>query len=170
MHLSSTRADELAREVEGPLALRYRRPDFALQTLWNEVVTRWGVRAYNKGLFAGQEPELFGCDAHNIDAHGICHALDLGIDLKGTGVGLSRADGDWLAEHLRSVGAQSQRFAYLIYGGRIVGQFSAWQWVEYFGVNTAQDRIHLSICDQPWGAPAPVSPEIYDSITPWGLS
>lgn len=169
MQLSMTRLDEIAREASDPAALRYLRPDFAVQTLWNEVVDRWGIRAQNKALFAGQEPELFGCDAHNIDAHGICHALDLGVESDGDGAGLSHSDAAWLAEHLRMVGMKSDRFAYLMHHGRIAGQFSGWKWADYFGSNSGMDRIHISICDQPWGAPPPIDFKVFDSAAGWGI-
>lgn len=169
VQLSMTRLDEITRDASDPAVLRYLRPDFAVQTLWNEVVDRWGIRAQNKGLFAGQEPELFGCDAHNLDAQGICHALDLGVESDGDGAGLSRSDALWLAEYLRTVGAKSDRFAYLMHRGQIAGQFSGWKWLDYFGSNSGTDRIHISICDQPWGAPPSLGVDVFDSMRGWGI-
>lgn len=151
------------------LAVEHLRSDFAVQTLWNEVVSRWGAKAQLAEYRAGEDHGALGCNDHVPDVQGISHALDIRIDLDGDGAGLTIEDGIWLAEYLRGVGRRSNRFAYLIHRGQIAGSFSGWRWVPYRRLNATMDRIHLSTCRSDWGTPPSAGPDIFDSIAPWGV-
>ena len=151
------------------LSVKHVRSDLAVQTLWNEIVARWGAQAQQAEPLAEEDHGSLGCDFHFPDAQGISHALDIRVDLEGDGEGLSIEDGMWLAEYLRGVGWRTARFAYLIHRGQIAGTFSGWRWAPYRGLNATMDRIHLSISQSVWGAPASIGPEVFDSTNSWGV-
>lgn len=148
----------------------FRRPDGATQTLWNEVAARWGHQARNLGFVAGETNWFSGSNSgHNPDSNGITHAVDIGVDSAGNGAGIPVSDGISLAEFLLAVGRDTNRFQYLIHRRRIASQNSNWQWVDYAGTDSHFGHIHLSVCNQRWGEPAPISSSIYDSTASWGI-
>lgn len=148
------------------MAVPYRRSDYSLITLQDEIRRRFPGREQNKGFVTGyKHPANFS--GHNADANGITHAYDIGVDIEGDGSGLRPADAEWLANYLRT--ECNPRFQYLIYNRRIAGNHTGWKWAPYNGASPHTDHIHISVVDLYWGDPCGVSPEVYDSRAPWGV-
>jgi hypothetical protein len=154
------------------LTVRYQRPNHALATLVAEVRARYGAPA-RVDYVAGTGPTTWNVTGHNADARGVCHAADLFVGSPGN---LSTAQGAELSELLRAEGPRGyidghpDRLFYIIYNGRMAGDFTGWDWVAYGGSSPHTDHIHISTCDTYWGDPAPVSPLDYDSAAPWGIA
>lgn len=149
------------------------RPDYAVRTLANECITKWGAPARPSEFFSGYtlpsatnpagNPGNFS--GHNADSNGICHAVDIF-----TGPGnIPASDGIWLANFLARRGANGDpRIFYVIHNDQIASAGTGWQ---FSGSGYGHfDHVHLSVCDLYWGDPVPIGAAIYDSTAGWGIA
>jgi len=143
------------------LAVPYVRPDHALQTLTRQITAAYGPPARPYEYVTGYKSAT-NFSGHCPDSSGIVHAVDIFV---GPGQNLTVQQGIALAEALRT--AQDWRASYIIHRDRIAGTMNGWQWGgSGYG---HYDHIHVSICDQYWGDPAPVPASRYDNTGPWQI-
>lgn len=148
------------------MAVPYSRPDRASLTLWNEVVARYGARAQNKGFVTGYKAPG-NVTSHNADAHGVTHAVDLGVDIEGDGSGIPVAEAESIALQI----CRSGKAKYVIYNRRIASVNTGWEWWAYTGASPHLDHIHVSTAwDFYWGDPCPTPNTETDSMTGWGIA
>lgn len=167
------------------LNVTYRGPDGMSQQLWDEVHSRYGARAQNKGFVTGymDAARAGQTGGHFADQHGITHAVDIGVDIEADGTGLLPADALALAEHLRALGAGGRhpfsKRGYLIHdlsttttpAPRIAGFHTGWKWQTYTGASPHSDHIHVTTGgDQQWGGPPQLAPAVYNSKQSWGVT
>lgn len=166
------------------MSVPYRGPDGMSAQLLAEVQQRFGDRAQNLGFVTGymDAARAGQTGGHFADAHGITHAVDIGVDVEADGTGLRPADALWLAEHLRQLGAAGAhpfaRRGYLIHDlsttttpvPKIAGFHTGWRWVDYTGASPHSDHIHVTTGgDQQWGGPPQLDPAVYNSRQSWGI-
>lgn len=167
------------------LSVQYRGPDGMSQQLWDEVKSRYGTRAQNKGFVTGymDAARAGQTGGHFADRYGITHAVDIGVDIESDGTGLLPKDALALAEHLRVLGASGKhpfsKRGYLIHdlsttttpAPRIAGFHTGWKWQVYGGASPHSDHIHVTTGgDQQWGAPPQLDPSVSGSRQSWGVT
>lgn len=167
------------------LSVKYIGPDGMSKQLLEEVQSRFGARAQNKGFVTGYMNDARAgiTGGHFADKYGITHAVDIGVDIELDGSGLLPKDALWLAEHLRELGSRGKhpfsRRGYLIHDmsttrtpqPRIAGFHTGWKWQVYTGASPHSDHIHVTTGgDQQWGGEPQLPPHVYNSRQSWEIS
>lgn len=166
------------------MTVPYRGPDGMSAQLLSELQSRFGTRAQNKGFVTGYmgAARAGQTGGHFADAHGVTHAVDIGVDIELDGTGLLPDDALVIAEHLRRLGKAGKhpfsRRGYLIHDmstnrtpePRIAGFHTGWEWEPYTGASPHSDHIHVTTGgDQQWGEAPQLEPSVYNSREPWGI-
>lgn len=134
----------------------------SLEVLRDEVNERWPQRSRASDGTIGDAAHASTGSAsdHNpwitdADGIGVVRAFDI------TSEGI---DADWLAEHLRALGAgEDPRLGdsgYVIWSGRIASVRDGWVWRPYDGADPHTSHIHLSVTRDP---------AHFDDTHPWGV-
>jgi len=142
--------------------VRYQRPNYALQTLAQQLRNTYGNPARPYEYVTGYKSAT-NFSGHNPDSNGIVHAVDIFV---GPG-NLTEAQGIGVAEALRV--SKDWRASYIIHRQRICGAYNGWQWEPYGGPDGHYDHIHVSIADLYWGDPCPVPASTYDNTQAWAI-
>ena len=147
-------------------------PNASLATLAGELNARFGLPARFYEYVTGYK-SASNITGHNADAYGRGHAMDIFV---GAGHNISVEQGIDLAERLRQEGKRGStpghpdRLAYIIHRGRIAGDHTGWEWVDYTGIADHYDHIHISsVFDYYWGDPVAGNPLDYNSTAAWNL-
>lgn len=153
------------------LNVRYARPDYALQTLVEEIRARYGGAPQRVDYVAGSGATTWNFTGHNADSNGIVHGADLFV---GTPGNLTEAQAKEICRLLQAEGKRGpipghpDRLYYIIFQDKIMGDWSDWTTWDGKGYGHF-DHIHVSVCDLYWGDPAPIPAGDYDSTAPWGI-
>lgn len=137
------------------------RVAYALNVLLTEVNTRWPKRSKVSDGSIGDAAHATRKSDHNpwlkVNGVGIVRARDFTAD----GI-----DANWLAEHLRLLGALGDKRlvsqGYVIWNRQIASRISGWKWRKYGGANGHTKHIHLSVTETAGAAG-------FDSVKSWGV-
>jgi hypothetical protein len=126
-----------------------------LITLRDALNRHWPKRDHRSDGFIGDARHAATKSSHNPDPTSTPPGCVRGGDYDADGINAA-----WVAEHLRLAGAAGDpRLAhggYVIFNGRIAGDWTGWQWVHYTGADDHSGHIHVTTApagdreDAPW--------------------
>lgn len=135
----------------------------SLEGLRAEVNERWPHRAKASDGTLGDAAHASRVSDHNPNAAGVVRAFDATAyadQPPGDNI-----DGDWLAEHIRQLGANGhpalQNHGYVIWNRRAAYATNGWRWKPYTGPSPHREHVHISVGR---------APAQYDDRTAWGVA